>query len=198
MYDAVLPCGGILFDLREILHQLPAHKGNVVSTGNMPFCIQTTGIDKVRILHTQFLCSFIHFLHKSFLTARQKFCHSTSRIIGRSNGNGFCHVCRCLGFPFFQKHLRTAHRCRMFADLHRIRPVKLPIPFSFINEQQCHNFRDTGRWQGFMTVLFIQNSARIFFHQQSAFGSQSKICQIFILLFCRQCRQTAANTKNQR
>ena len=198
MYDAVLPCGGILFDLREILHQFPAHKGNVISTGHMPFCIQTTGIDKVRILHAQFLCSFIHFLHKSFLTACQKFRHGNSRIIGRSNGNGFCQICRCLGFPFFQKHLRTAHGRRVFADLYCICPFKLSIPFSFVNEQQCHNFRNTGRGQSFMTVLFIQNGARIFFHEQGAFGSQPKVCQVFILLFCRPCRQTAANTKNHR
>ena len=197
MYDAILPCGGIFLDFREILHQFPAHECDVVGAGHMPFRIQPAGIDKVRILHAQFFCPLIHFLDKGFLASCQKFRHGNSRIVGRSNGNGFCHVCRCLGFPFFQKHLRTTHGRRVFTDLYRICPIKFSIPFSFVNEQQCHNFRNTGRGQSFMAILFIQNGARIFFHEQGAFGSQPKVCQVFILLFCRQCGQTAANTKKQ-
>ena len=179
MYDGILPCGGIVSDFGESGHQFPAHQGNIMGTGLMPIRIQTAGIFKMGILHPQFLRFLIHPFHKGFLAACHKFRHGNGCIIGRSNGDAFGHICCRLGFSRLQKDLRTTHGCRVLTDLHTVFPLELSAFLRFINQQQRHNLRYTGRRHGFMAVFFIQDRSRCRIHQKGTFACQFQRSRFF-------------------
>ena len=66
--DGIHPDGSVLFDERMVFQQLPGHEGNVVSAGAVLLrgvvIVQPCAIDKMGILHPQFLSPLVHGFHE--------------------------------------------------------------------------------------------------------------------------------------
>ena len=70
---------------------------------------QTAAVQKMGIFHSQLLRLFIHPGNEFLLTSGDELSHCDRRIIAAGNGDTLNQRIHRLHFPFFQKHLASAH-----------------------------------------------------------------------------------------
>ena len=164
----VHPDGGVFLNVRVLAQQLPGHKGNVVGAGFVAFgigaVVQPCAVDKVSVLHAQFLGPGVHPVHEGAFTAGEVLGHGAGAVVGGGHGDGFEHFADGHLLPGFQINLAAPLGRRGLGGGDNIVVVDAPGVDGLHNQQHGHHLGDAGGGQGLVGVLFIEHCAGGYVH----------------------------------
>ena len=122
------------------------------------------------VRHAQFRSTLIHLVRKGPFAASQMLGHGAGAVVGGGHGDGFHHVRHGHLLPGLQIDLASALGRRRFRGGNDVVPADLSAVDGLHDEQQGHDFRDAGRRQGLVGILFKEYRAGGNVQQHSAFG----------------------------
>ena len=137
--------------------------------------VQPGAVDEMGVRHPQFRRPLVHLLHKSAFAARNQLCHGAGAVVGRRHGNGFEHIRHRHCFPRLEVNLASSLGGGGLRSRHLVIQVNPSVVQRLHNQQHGHHFRDAGRSQALVTLLFVKHRAGGHIHQQGAFCIQVQV-----------------------
>ena len=140
-----------------LAHQLCRHEPDIIGRGQMAFCRQTAGVDKVGIFHAQLFGAGIHHGNKALLRACQVLPQRHGAIVGRNHRHALEHLPHRQHLALFQPDLTAAHGGGVGRGGHRVFQLDAPAVDGFAHQQQGHHLGDAGRLPGGVGILFKEH-----------------------------------------
>ena len=116
---------------------------------------QTAAVLKVRVGHAKPCRSLVHHFHKFLFCPGYVFRHGYGSVVTGSHHDAFDHGLYRLGLPLFQKDLGTSHGLGVSAGNHLVGHFDFPGIQSVKNQDQCHDFRNTGGTPFRICIFFV-------------------------------------------
>ena len=165
--DIFHPDHRILMNLWIFCDEFPRHQCDISCGREVSVRIQSVAVYEMSMFHSKPLGTFVHLLYKGLLTATDQFGHCHTGVVRTCHRNAFDHSFHALLFSRFQKHLGSAHGCRILGSRHLILQMDLSTLKSIKNEQKCHDLGHTRRRKLLVGLLLIENFPGGSFHNYS-------------------------------